>query len=71
MDPAGGVLDDSEAVRPGERDRLGMKEITDQDPFGLGAQELSPGRSRGSPCEPPAPASTRTYTSSKVARSKA
>jgi hypothetical protein len=44
MHPAGGVLDDREAVQPGERDRLAMEEITSEDPFGLGTQELSPGR---------------------------
>jgi hypothetical protein len=37
--PAGGVLDDREAVQPGERDRLGVKEITRQNSFGVGAQD--------------------------------
>jgi hypothetical protein len=36
MHPAGGVLDDREAVQPAEHDRLGMKEITSEDPLGLG-----------------------------------
>jgi hypothetical protein len=38
------VLDDHQAVQPGERDRLDMKEITGEDSLGLGAQEFSPGR---------------------------
>lgn len=44
-DAAGGVLDDGEAVQPGQGDRVGMEEITGQDFFGLGPQELPPARS--------------------------
>jgi hypothetical protein len=36
MHPAGGVLDDREAVQPDEHDRLDMKEITGENPVGLG-----------------------------------
>src|SRR4051794_3185475 len=44
--PAGGVLDDGEAIQPGERDRLSVEEVTGEDSLGLGTQELSPGRPR-------------------------
>src|SRR5262245_66591018 len=44
--PAGGVLNDREAVQPDERDRLGMKEVTGENPLGLSPQGLSPGRPR-------------------------
>jgi hypothetical protein len=42
---AGGVLDDGETIQPGQGDRVGMEEITGEDPFGLGPQELAPARS--------------------------
>jgi hypothetical protein len=35
LDPAGGVLDHGEAVQPGQRDRVGVEEITGEDPLGL------------------------------------
>jgi hypothetical protein len=45
LDAAAGVLDDGEAVQPGQGDRVGVEEITGEDPFGLGPQELAPVRS--------------------------
>jgi hypothetical protein len=42
MHPAGGVLNDREAVQPDERGRLGMKEITREDP--VRAETLSTSR---------------------------
>ena len=44
LDAAGGVLDGGEAVQPGQGDRVGVEEITGEDPFGLGPQELAPAR---------------------------
>ena len=37
MAPSGRALDDREAVQPSQDDRLGMEEVTDEDPYGLGA----------------------------------
>lgn len=48
MDAATGVLHDSEAVQPGQVDRVSVKEIARQDPGRLNAQELSPARSGSS-----------------------
>jgi hypothetical protein len=39
------VLDDGETVQPGQGDRVGVEEITGEDPLGLGPQELAPARS--------------------------
>jgi len=44
VNTAGGVLDYRKAVQPGECNRVGMEEITGNDPFGLGFQELAPAR---------------------------
>ncbi len=42
--PAGGVLDDEEAIQAGEGHRLQVEQVAGEDPAGLRGEELRPGR---------------------------
>lgn len=48
VDPAGGVLDNCEAVQPREEHGVAMKEVAGENPVRLAAQELGPGGTRAS-----------------------
>jgi hypothetical protein len=43
--PAGAVLDEHQAVQPGQQHSIDVQEVDGQDPAGLRVQELPPGRS--------------------------
>jgi hypothetical protein len=49
-DPASGVLDDEERVEPVQGDGVEVEQVAGQDGFGLGVEELRPGRSDSSRC---------------------
>ena len=46
MDPAVGLLDDREAVQPGEQHGVAVEEVAGENPVCLAAQELGPGGTR-------------------------